>query len=463
MRRLGLAAALLMGTAGVAMADPCIIDPDFGITYSPDDTSISITPDFFAATRDNPGTCSEPIPAHNGPLPFPDVEVPNDPDLFEVYTATYKGAVEPGDTATLTVEQRGFSDSTQIEGDLAGFEFETFAGKDGDGNIAATTTLTVNSTSDTNEAVIDTLDYLRFATMTRDDAEESVDEIGLARAGLVTHLDATANLLTGANLALEGGDEFGVIGGLGSYMFGGTVRYNLAEGFSVLGGVSIFDMGAGGADAHGVLGAAAIRWVQPDATGFRLFGEGGVQGAGMSMSFSRSYDYEEDNVGPATASASGSGDGLLGAGYLRGGVLIEPDQNNQIVLSASVKQSVLGISNYLEEVSADNPFAADLSGTQASFTTVKAGVDWTTKLAVDVDLTASGAIGSTMGNTGTAAYIFGGGDVVGTPQSALFVEYGARVGWMPTADARLDGFAAGSTGVGIGTHAQVGAAYHMSF
>lgn len=461
MRRLGLAAALLMGTAGVAMADECQVNPSTPI-YSEFDSGISIAFDSFFAEPGNRGTCYLSLPAHNGPSDFPDIydDVVNDPDLFEVYTATYKGAVEEGETATIRVEHDGRTDSEQIEGDLAGFDYVTWAGKDGNGNIVSDTTLTLPTGT---VAFIDTLDYLRFGTMTRDDAEDSVDEIGLAQAGLVTHLDVTAGLLTGGNLSLEGGDEFGMIGGLGSYTFGGNVRYNLAEGFSVLGGVSIFDMGAGGAEAHGVLGAAAIRWVQPDATGFRLFGEGGVQGAGMSMSFSRSYEYEEDNVGPATASATGSGDGLLGAGYIRGGVLIEPDANNQIVLSASVKQSVLGISNYSEEVGADNPFAADLSGTEASFTTVKAGVDWTTKLAADVDLTASGAIGSTMGNAGTAAYIFGGGDVVGTPQSALFVEYGARVGWMPTADARIDGFIAGSTGVGIGTHAQVGAAYHMSF
>lgn len=459
MRRLGLAAALLMGTAGVTLADPCIVDPDFGVTYSPDDTSISITPDFFAAVPGNRGICNLTIPAHNGPLAFPDAEldVPNDPDLFEVYTATYKGAVEPGETATLKVEQRGFSDSIEIEGDLAGFDFETLAGKDGNGNIASKTTLTLNTPGGT-EAVIDTIDYLRFATMTRDDAEDSIDEIGLAQAGLVTHLDETAGLLTGGNLSLEGGNEFGAIGAIGSYTFGTNFRYNLADGFSVLAGVSIIDMGAGGADASGVLGAAAIRYVQPDASGFRLFGEGGVHGAALALSFSRSY--EDSNT---THTVSGDGDGLLGAGYLRGGVLIEPDENNDIVLSATVKQSVLAISNYAEEVSANNPFAADLSGTQASFTTVKAGVDWTTKLAADVDLTASGAIGSTMGNTGTEAYVFGGGDVVGTPQSALFVEYGLRVGWMPTLDARLDGFVAGSTGVGIGTHAQIGAAYHMSF
>ena len=461
MRRLGLAAALLMGTAGVAMADPCDFGPT-GVTFSPDDTNISILFDSFFSEPGNRGTCNIIMPAHNGPLAYPDLEgdVANDPDLFETYTATYKGYVEPGETATLKVTENGLSDSTQLEGSLDEWEFSTFAGKDGNGNIVSNTTYTLPTGT---TAEITTLDYLRFGTMTRDDAEDSVDEIGLAQAGLVTHLDATANLLTGGNLALEGGDEFGVIGGLGSYTFGGTVRYNLAEGFSVLGGVSIFDMGAGGADAHGVLGAAAIRWVQPDATGFRLFGEGGVQGAGMSMSFSRSYDYDHDIDGATTVTATGSGDGLLGAGYLRAGVLIEPDANNEIVLSASVKQSVLGISNYAEEVSANNPFAADLSGSSASFTTVKAGVDWTTKLAVDVDLTASGAIGSTMGNTGTEAYIFGGGDVVGTPQSALFAEYGLRVGWTPTSDARIDGFVAGSTGVGIGTHAQVGAAYHMSF
>jgi hypothetical protein len=45
----------------------------------------------------------------------------------------------------------------------------------------------------------------------------------------------------------------------------------------------------------------------------------------------------------------------------------------------------------------------------------------------------------------------------------LFAEYGLRLGWQPSPNARIDGFIQGSTGAGIGTHTQVGAGYHQSF
>lgn len=69
MRRLGLAAALLMGTAGVAMADPCDFGPT-GMTFSPDDTNISILFDSFFSSRSSRGTCNVIMPAITGRLPI---------------------------------------------------------------------------------------------------------------------------------------------------------------------------------------------------------------------------------------------------------------------------------------------------------------------------------------------------------------------------------------------------------
>ncbi|HWA19259.1 MAG TPA: hypothetical protein VG757_09690 [Devosia sp.] len=289
--------------------------------------------------------------------------------------------------------------------------------------------------------------------------EDSLDEIGLQQAGLITHLDAISGLLTSQNLALEAPDEFGVFGAVGSVTAGGNLRLNLAEGFSVLGGVSMVDFGAVGASASGVIGAGAIRYVQPDGSDMRFFGEGGAEAGVLSVSFMRTYDN-----GVSDYEAGGTGEAGLGAAYVRGGVLWAPDEDNQVVFSATLKQSVLGISSFVEDDpdGAPNFFQADLSGSNSTFTTVKAGADWTTKLAADVDLTSSLAVGSTMGS-GASADIFGIGTVTGSPQSVLFAEYGLRLGWQPSPNARLDGFIQGSTGTGIGTHTQVGAGYHQSF
>ena len=103
----------------------------------------------------------------------------------------------------------------------------------------------------------------------------SLDEIGLQQLGIATHLDATAGLLTGANQPLEGDNEIGVLGGIGSYTLGVTGRYNLAEGFSLLGGASIVNFGMPGASASGLLAAGALRFVQPGASEFKYFGEAG--------------------------------------------------------------------------------------------------------------------------------------------------------------------------------------------
>ncbi len=290
----------------------------------------------------------------------------------------------------------------------------------------------------------------------------SLNEVGKQQAGLITHLDFDAGLLTGANQPLEGGNEIGLVGGVGSYDFGVTGRYNLAQGFSLLGGASIVSLGTPGATTSGGLVALTARYVEPTADQFRLYGEGGVQGGLMSMGFSRHYD---NGIGADPILAKGSGDAQFGAIYAKGGVLWQPDANNQILFSASLKETALGFSKYGESDgngASPNLFSADFAGNSSYLTTVKAGADWTTNLQPDLDLTASLAVGATL-NSGATAKVFGVGTVTGDAQSTLFTEYGVRLGWTPTANTRIDGFVGGTTGTGIGTHAQVGAGAHLKF
>jgi hypothetical protein len=140
-----------------------------------------------------------------------------------------------------------------------------------------------------------------------------------------------------------------------------------------------------------------------------------------------------------------------------------PDSSNEVLFSAGLSHSALGIGNYVEadDQTFPNFFAADLSGA-TSYTTVKAGVDWTTQLTPEVDVTASGHIGAAFGS-GANADVFGVGPVTGAAQSTVFAQYGLRLGWTLSEGSTLDGFVQGTTGTGIGTHAQVGAAYRMSF
>jgi hypothetical protein len=299
--------------------------------------------------------------------------------------------------------------------------------------------------------------FLRYTTAAS--IEGSLDQIAAGEAAIVAHTGATASLLTGSDQPLEGENEFGVIGGLGSYMLGLTARYNISEGFSLLGGASLIGQDYADAGVDGVLGAVALRYVEPGVNSFRLFGEGGVTLGAFEASFARHYEDGTDEGVDATGTTAAG----LGGAYLRGGVLIEPDADNEIVLSATVQHSMLGLAGYAETGGAFNMFAATLPAQAGSFTVVKGSAAWTTALASDVDLTASASLGLVVGHTPVEAEIEFVGPETGGPASSVFAEGGLRLGWTPSPGTRLDGFIQGSTGTGIGTHAQIGAAYRMSF
>ena len=451
MKRLLTATAVLMGSTAIASADPCVINPSTP-TYSPDDTIISLLYDSFSATVGNSATCAPSVDAHSNVLP-------NDPDTFEVYSADIRGdSFFPDDKTKITVKTNGRTFTKTFQsGDNP--LMTHYIGKEANGKLESEIEMEITDPEDpATEAFIDSIDYALAGTMTRNQAEASLTKLGKGETAMVTHLDATSSLLTGGNTRLEGPNEVRVLGGLGSYMLGGNLRYNMSDGFSVLAGVSIVDQGAAGAHYTGGLGAAALRFVEPGGASQRLFGEVGVDGGVLRMSFSRTYT---DNN--STQTVTGSGLGGLGAVYVRGGMLFELDDSNEVVLSATAKQSFIGFGNYQETISAGNLFAADLSNQFAGFTTVKIGADWTGAIASDIDLTAHLGVGATMANQRTTAYILGGGTTEGGYANTVFAEYGAGLAWHLNSQSTIEGFVQGSSGTNIGTHAQIGAAYRMTF
>lgn len=445
MKRVILATALVVGANSLAYGDSCEVNPSTPV-YTPDDTAISVIFDSFFGEPGNPGTCHLEVSANSN--------TPADPDIFAVYSADYRGFVDPSETAHFEVAHNGVTEEADLDGNDDPL-YSHFIGKDDDGNLTSDITLSQDAGTG---AFIDTLDYAQVATMARADAEASLDQINLGETALITHLGAMTGLLTGGNLSMTGDNEVGVFGGVGSYQAGIRGRYNLAQGFSLLGGVSIVDLASTGATARGLVGALALRYVDPNAQELRLYGEGGVELGSLAFSFDRTYT---DSTG--AHAVTGTGDGGIGGIYVKGGVIWSPDSSNEVLFSTSLKESSLGITDYSEPFSPANFFAADLSGTTTNFTTAKAGADWTLHLTPEVDLTASAALGTTFANGGTSADIFGGGATAGTAQSTVFAEYGLRVGWMPAANATIDGFIQGTTGTGIGTHLQVGGGARMKF
>ncbi|MEO7223167.1 MAG: hypothetical protein ABIY37_11900 [Devosia sp.] len=452
MKRLLTATAILLAGTAAAAADNCTIVYDAtNPTYAPDDSAITLFADAFSAFVGNNATCAPSFHAHSN--------TPNDADVFEVYTSDIRGdTFFPNDEVEITVKTNG---RTYTETFQSGDNplMTHYIGKEANGKLESEIEMEITDPEDPGtESFIDSIDYALAGTMTRNQAEASLVSLGRAEIAMVTHLDATSGLLTGGNMTLEGDNEVRVLGGVGSFMLGGNLRYNLSEGFSVLAGVSLIDQGAGGARYTGGLGAAALRFVEPGGASQRFFGEGGVDGGVFNMRFSRTYT--DDN---STQTVTGSGTGGLGAIYLRGGMLFQLDESNEVVLSATAKQSFVGFGDYRETVSAGNLFAADLSDQLAGFTTVKLGADWTTALAQDLDFTAHLGVGTTMANQRTTAYILGGGTTTGGYTNTVFAEYGAGLAWHITPESTIEGFLQGSSGTNIGTHAQIGAAYRMKF
>lgn len=443
---------LMMGTAGASAANCTIAYDGTNPNYAPDDSSFALLIDGFEALLGSRANCAPVVPAHSNTA--------NDPDVFEVYRADVRGFVGPEDAdrakVTVKANNRTYTETFDINDDPV---IDHYIGKESDGTLKSEIELEVTKANDPGTvAQIDTIDYALVGTMTRAQAEASLDDLGNAQTAMVTHLDATSGLLTGGNLSLEGDNEVRVLGGLGSYMIGGNVRYNISEGFSLLAGVSIIDQSAGGAQYTAGLGAAALRFVQPDNGGMRFFGEAGATGGLVAMQFSRTYT--DDN---STQTVTGNGTGALGAGYLRGGLVVDIDDRNELVLSGSVKQTFVGFGDYAETVRSGNLFAADLINQSAGFTTAKITADWTSSLSQELDLTLHGGVGTTMANQATSAYIVGGGTTTGAVASTLFAEYGLGLGWHPSPDTTIEGFVQGSTGTDIGTHLQAGAGYRLKF
>ncbi|MEO6012174.1 MAG: hypothetical protein ABIQ30_01130 [Devosia sp.] len=460
MRRLAIATVFMLAGASGAYAAACPVSAGFPI-YAPDDNSASVAIDFFEATFGNAATCTLDVTAR---LLTPE------PDVFALYSATYKTNSLEDDTVSITVDRNGgtfagtgTADNVNANGDV---EYSDFIAKSSDGKLKSTVTIKVltDVSNGGSSYTFDSLDFDEFARTTRTQVNTSLNQINIASLGLVTHLDGMNSLLTGGNRPVEGDNEVGTFGAIGSYDFGAHGRFNLAEGFSVLGGVSIFDFASTNATARGFGGAIAVRYLDPNPGQGRLLIEGGLDANSLSaVSFTRTYNYSQGGTAK-TATATGTGTGSTAGIYGKAGMLWAVDESNEVLVSATLKQSMLGIATYAETFSAaNNPFPANLAGSQTMFTTARAGADWTAHLTADVDLTASVGLGATFAKGGTTAVVFGGGSATGAAQSTVFADYGVRLGWKPSPNFGVDGFLRGTTGTGIGTHLQAGAGARLTF
>ena len=337
------------------------------------------------------------------------------PGVIAVYSADYRGGFDdPDGVGRITVTHNGVTDSSANLQDPSSSPGNIFyshlIGIDSNGDIKSDIKLELLQTATSADTVaLDTLDYTQLATANITDIQTSVDQFSADRSALVTHLTATADLLIGAGHSLEDEDGVSVLGDVGSFTAGATGQRTVGEGLTVLGGAATLSQGTGGAATTGMLFSGSLRYLAPDQALVRPYGEVGLITAPvMGISFMRAY-----RTSNGTTTASGSTTGALFGGFVKGGVLVTPDETNQVALSATLAKDWLITGAYSETIDGSNPFAASAPAQSSIFDTIKAGLDWTTKVAPKTKITLSGAIGQTIAETPVNADVAFGGILYG--------------------------------------------------
>ena len=437
---------LALGTVG-AQADA--VD----CTHHPQQTgdALTILFDAFIATPfQTPATCI--VPVASSALA---------PGEFSAFKVDYRGALSTDATGNIVVSTGSHSTSVTLQTGpdvpIDGYLFTDYFAGHGTAFDSSTTLALVDSPGD-GELVLDTIDFLEVRTNS-DAVQTSADQLAADRTSAVTHLNATADLLSGAGQTLEGTDSMGGVGGVGSATVGVTGRKSLGSGFSLLGGAAFVDQTAGGAKASGLVFSGTARYVTPGDALLRPFGEVGLHAApALSLSFTRQY---ATNGGMATA--TGNGSGSFYGGYLKGGVLVAPDPSNDIVFAATLGKDWLSTGAYTETMSGSNLFAASAAAQTGSFDTVKLGAEWTTRMVPQLEVTVSGAVGRTIAENSVSSDVAFAGSFTGAARSENFVEYGLRAGHDIVEGTNVGVFVHGATGDYSGTHLQVGGDLHVRF
>jgi hypothetical protein len=448
--------------AFVLMASPAFAAPCFSAFPSFDNSNINVSFTDMVASPGGGVTCdvvTDPVVINN------DDSTPD--GAIYAYSSEYRVDSATGDTIHLETTANGIAQIATVPGSDDDSAFiRNYTGVIKGEGLQSDIVLNVDSPAD-NTAELVSLDYNFLGYTTLNEQTTSLDQVSGAQAAVVTHLNATAGLIVGANKPLERGDEIGLIGAIGSHTVGVTGHYNFGDGLSFDGGAALFDQSVGGAVTSGVLLGGKASYLQPeDGSSFRLLGNVGLSAApNASMSFSRDYTLFDagDDFSDVAASGTASGHGTMIGAWAEGGVLIAPDADTEVIFSVSYARNWLSLDGVAEEQTDSNPFAASIDDATYTYDTIKAKAAWTTSITTDVDLTAHGAIGYMFapGELVTEVALVGPMTVGG--QDEAFVEYGARVGWAFAENARWDVFALGSTGAETGTHAQIGTAVSMKF
>lgn len=374
-------------------------------------------------------------------------------DTVSLFSASYGGELSEGTGARLTVQHNGATDTTDLIGEPGGTFGELATGTvfaRGD-QLQSTFTAEVTNAVGSDEFDFDSADYV---LMSRAD----LFDLSVARTGIVTQLNGTAELLSGAGQPQDEGDSVSALGGIGSITLGIAARKVLDGGISLRGGIAYLNQESLGASTSGLLLSGGVRYAEPESGElYRPYFEvGALAGPALGTTFGLTY-----TTLTSTVLTSASTTASFYGGYVEGGLVVAPSPHDTIALSGRLSGDVLSTGAFT--TSGAGVFSVTQPAQSVLFAAARAGADYTHALNPVASVTLTGAVGGTLGATPVTSTIEGAGSFNVAAASELFAQYGARVNYLVNGLTDLSGYVFGTTGQISGTHLQVGAGAKVKF
>lgn len=293
--------------------------------------------------------------------------------------------------------------------------------------------------------------------------QSSIDDLSGSRLGQMAQQHGLAAPLLDVDQPLGGKCGVRAFVSSGTASAGGSMCLDFGGGFALIGGLAFAKDSYDRADLdHAVMGAIAARYIHSGTGRWRPFVEaGGWLAPNAALTFVRDYDN-----GAGTATGSGSTNAHISYLFTRAGMLLAAGQSDQVAISAEYGRQRMDIDGYGEQMSASNPFEAQVDAGSDRIDLAKLRLQWSHTFGPRVEgtLWVAGVHGFNRSSS-IVATVQGAGSLVPTELAdTSWCEYGARVGYHLSERVTLDVFANGvSGGDGIDTRVHLGGGLSFKF
>lgn len=271
-----------------------------------------------------------------------------------------------------------------------------------------------------------------------------------------------APLLGNGRPIIDDASFVGAYGSAGSAAAGAYGRYAFGGGFQLLGGLAYAQEDYDNATLeHALIGAIALRYVQPNLASWKPFIEGGTWYApGAGLTLDRTYAN-----GAGTARGTGRTNADMSYLFGRAGIAWNTDGKSQMAIVGEYGHERAALDGYAEQGNG-NPFNAVVSGGTEEMNLAKIGFQYSTLFTQTVDATIYVNGGKSFNpTTNLSATVAGIGTFpAAAPTSTRWAEFGARIETKLTSSLTLDVFADGIAGPdSTGTNIHTGAGLRLQF